>query len=88
MADTVTELNPGSGGDKMDEESAVQADSETIAKRPRVQLGYTDGDERQRLVSPEFPLPTTDRKVIELLTELLAETKEVKLLLMSLADNN
>lgn len=43
MADTTTTLNTGSGGDVMDETSALQSDGLTTAKRPRVVLGGDAG---------------------------------------------
>ena len=43
MSDTTTQLNPGSGGDLMDESLVTQADRVTQAKRPRVVQGFDDG---------------------------------------------
>lgn len=39
MADTSTELNPGSGGDFMDEEAVAFGGAPTTRKRPRVVIG-------------------------------------------------
>lgn len=41
--DTTTALNPGAGGDSMDESLVVQSDGATLAKRPRVVMGFDDG---------------------------------------------
>lgn len=43
MADTTTTLNPGSGGDKMDESLVTQSDGLTQAKRQRVVVGGDAG---------------------------------------------
>ena len=42
-SDTTTTLNPGTGGDVMDESLVLQADGTTEAKRPRVVVGFDDG---------------------------------------------
>jgi hypothetical protein len=39
MSNTTTTLNPGSGGDVMDESLVTQSDGSTQAKRPRVVIG-------------------------------------------------
>lgn len=41
--DTTTTLNPGSGGDTMDESLVTQSDGVTQAKRPRVVIGGNAG---------------------------------------------
>lgn len=60
-SDTTTVLNPGVGGDSMDESSVKQADGDTSAKRARVDLGFGSDDARGRLVGPRDPLPVEER---------------------------
>lgn len=62
MADTTTVLNPGSGGDILDE-SLVQSASNVAAKRPRVVLGSDLG-------------PLTDPSaIVALLEQLVREAR-------------
>jgi hypothetical protein len=44
MPNTTTTLNPGSGGDVMDETLVTQSDGVTSAKRPRVVTGGDNGE--------------------------------------------
>lgn len=57
MSDTTTTLNPGAGGDVMDESLVKQSDGSTQAKRPRVVAGDDDGN----LFGARNPMPVTDR---------------------------
>lgn len=54
--DTTTLLNPGVGGDTMDESLVLQSDAVTSAKRPRVVIGgnagYDTAEEVNDLVQP------------------------------------
>lgn len=52
---TTTNLNPGVGGDSMNESLITQADGQTQAKSPRVVLQLDDGT----LVSMKGPLPVS-----------------------------
>lgn len=54
--DSTTELNPGSGGSKMDESIVTQSDGITTAKRTRVVLGSDSGE----LYGDENPLPVSN----------------------------
>lgn len=75
--DTTTQLTTGVGGDLMDETNATQADGQTRAKRPRVEMAIGgDGP----LVTSGVPMPVelceNDRarfdRMIELLEKLVA----------------
>lgn len=58
--DTTTTLNPGVGGDVMDESLVTQeVDGLTAAKRPRVVLGGDGGE----LFGDENPMPVDAREV-------------------------
>lgn len=76
--DTTTELNPGSGGDTMDETSVVQSDGETSAKRPRVDVGFAGDDEQGRLVAKGNPLPVSNEEVREVLQGIAKDLSELK----------
>lgn len=77
MADTTTTLNPGTGGDIMDESSVTQSPdgaTQTSAKRPRVVLGHDDG----KLVNSDRPLHVQ-------FAEMLAEQRRTNALLAIIA---
>lgn len=80
MADTTTTLNPGVGGDVMDE-SLVTNSSGTSAKRPRVVLG----NELGQVVDPQIDQATLGLMLIEmqrqteLLRAILANTTSISL---------
>lgn len=61
MADTTTVLNPGTGGDVLDE-SSVQQISGTAAKRPRVVVGNDQG----QLLDPSLLLLALEQIIREL----------------------
>lgn len=71
-SDTVTNLNPGAGGDPMDESLATQSDGSTQGKRPRVELALGGGGP---LVRVGYPLPVglcdEDRARLDRIAELL-----------------
>lgn len=71
MADATTTLNPGTGGDVMDE-SLVQQSSGTNAKRPRVVLGSDVGG----LTDPQ--------QIVLLLEQLVVESRAQTVLLQAL----
>lgn len=83
MADTTTVLNPGVGGDILDESSVVQTDGVTVAKRPRVEVALA-GDGTPRLVGSDFQLPTHDERVLVVLSSILEEMRAIRLLMESL----
>lgn len=56
MADTTTVLNPGVGGDSMDESLVTQSDGTTQVKRPRV----VPGDDEGNLFGKKNPMPVQD----------------------------
>lgn len=81
--DTSTVLNPGVGGDAMDETLATRADG-TQVKRPRVVLGTDDG----RLVGSaagDAVLPTRDDQVLAALNSIDQKLGTIIELLASIA---
>lgn len=82
--DTQTTLNPGTGGDVMDETLATRADG-TQAKRPRVVLG-TDGGPLVGRDTGEVALPTRDDAVLEALNSIDQKLGTIIELLASFAD--
>lgn len=62
--DTTTVLNPGTGGDSMDESSVPQDDATTIAKRPRVVLGRDDGKLLDAITPLTVQLCAQDRALL------------------------
>lgn len=78
--DTTTVLNPGVGGDAMDETSVIQDDGVTVAKRARVDVGFQTDDTPGQLVSKDSPLPVEARE-LAVLELILKELTEIKLLL-------
>lgn len=88
---TTTVLNPGVGGDTMDEVQAYEDNSQgvptAVGKRPVVALGGASS-KREAIVEPTmdsasgmYSLPTTDQEVRTLLSAILASTlRQEKLL--------
>jgi hypothetical protein len=85
--DTTTVLNPGSGGDSMDESSVVQADGSTTAKQPRVHVAFGADDVRSRLVSNSSPLPVADERALALLQQMADDVREMKIALLTFIDD-
>jgi hypothetical protein len=77
VSDTKTTLNPGTGGDDMDESLVIQSDGVTAAKRPRVVMGLDDG----RLIHLGNALPVTDPDVVGVLKEIRDDMRVIRLLL-------
>lgn len=78
MADTTTTLNPGVGGDVMDESQATQA-SGTVAKRPRVVIGNDVGQlvDAQQIIDVLSAMLLEQRRQTTLLQMLLSNTTQV-----------
>lgn len=72
--ETTTQLNAGSGGDKMDETAVLQTDGVTTGKRPRVVLGTDDG----KLVNKANPLYTEDIQMLDMLKMILEELQMIR----------
>jgi len=90
MADTTTTLNPGSGGDTMDESLVTQADRVTQAKRPRVVLGDDDGDllgTTTNRAGEKVLLVTLGDSVVHLLEAMAANQERIIALLELIADS-
>ena len=92
--DTTVELNPGSGGDSMDESNILVADFATggapasIGKRPRVVLGAEQdrtGIEPVRESSTLNGLPVVDAELRQMLRGMLDQRRRRLELLESLA---
>jgi hypothetical protein len=75
MSDTSTTLNPGAGGDVLDESLVTQL-SGVQAKRPRVVLG----DDLGGLIQPS--------EIVTLLTRILFEAKRQTVLLMKILNSS
>lgn len=86
--DTTTVLNGTSvaGGDAMDESLVYQADGATLAKRPRVDLGYSVNTQQERTVDQLHPLPTQDAELITVVRELIEEVRQLRLVVMQAFD--
>ena len=86
MSDTTTTLNPGTGGDAMDETLALQGDGSTTGKRPRVEIALAEdpgSSGTPKLVNKTNPLPVTvDAEILECLTEILTELRWIRSVLM------
>lgn len=85
-SDTTTVLNPGVGGDSMDEALVTQADGATTGKRPRVDVGFqTDGeDQRHRVVSRMSPLPIEDGDSHEFLRQMAEDMRALRIMVQKL----
>lgn len=82
--DTTTTLNPGVGGDVMDESSVVQADGSTTVKRTRVDVGFSGPNESQAsIVGKDSPLPSHDEAVLKVLTDISNSLNDIKEILIS-----
>lgn len=64
--DDPTTLNPGQGGDSMDQTGVRQPDGAANRKRPRIVPAHDSGE----LHGPEFPGWSTDEHTHQLLTEI------------------
>ena len=85
-SDTDIPINPGTGGAQLDADNLVQSDGATAVTRERVGVGFASDDPRGRLVARGTPLPVGDRSVEDLLGEVLAELKDIKMLLYELVN--
>lgn len=74
--DSSTTLNPGVGGDVLDESSVVQSDGSTVAKRPRVDIGFQSDDPEGRLVAKGTPLPV-DNPQLDRIANTLDEIRDL-----------
>lgn len=80
--DTTTTLNPGSGGDAMDESLVTQSDGATLAKRPRVDVGYQSSDGKTgRLVDESRGLPVRDETARTHLEQMAEEMRAIRMML-------
>lgn len=81
--DASTTLNPGVGGDALDETSVVQADGATSVKRARVDVGFAADDDRGRLVGKDTPLPVdAGGSALERMASDIAEIKNLLKMLL------
>ena len=90
--DTSTTLNPGSGGDTMDESLVTQVGG-TVAKRPRVVIGGDDGSiQNFRELASGTSALVSDLETIRLLGSILLQlqvmTGVLKLAFNSDAEDN
>jgi len=74
--DTSTVLNPGVGGDTMDESSVTQVTTGTAAKRPRVVPGGDDGTLQTFSVKPDRVVAeVSDGDIVTELRNMLVEMR-------------
>lgn len=86
---TTTTLNPGTGGDAMDETSVTQADGSTVAKRANVAVGFSASDPQDRIVGSSFPLPTADGPALEALERIASAVEGIYFMISAaLTDGN
>ena len=79
--DSTTVLNPGLGGDTIDDTLVVQSDGTTQAKRSRVEIGVTE-DAIPTLVGDQNPFPVEMNQEAILLQEIRDELRELRKLLV------
>lgn len=94
--DTTTELNPGTGGDVMDESNVLEPSFATgaapasVGKRPRVVLGGQKS--REAIIEPiqdgeGYALPVVDLEARALLAQILESDQRTRELLEILVAN-
>lgn len=77
--DTTTQLNPGTGGDQMDESLVTQSDGVTQAKRPRVVPAHDDG----RVANKYAPSFAADEQAHVQLDQIARRLDDIYMLLLT-----